>query len=109
LRPLGIDESEWNGWHLLPTGELCHEEASYPIDVEQFTHSAKALDMIMQIATKTWATDAVLAGLVRAIHDVVEPQATLCSFGSDKFLAKAKIMKRVRWIKRARKIKEMEK
>jgi hypothetical protein len=102
LPPRGLDESDWNGWHLLPGGELEHEEASYPIDVQQFTRSAKALDMIMQIATKTWATDAVLAGLVRAINDVVEPQATLCSFGSDKFLAKAKIMKRVRWIMRVR-------
>ena len=57
---------------------------SYEVDLEDCTTSAQALDWIMQVASKTWATDAVIAGLVRAIRDVLNPQSTLCSFGKER-------------------------
>jgi len=45
--------------------------------------SAAVLDMIMQIARKPWASDADVGHLVRAFRAIFDPQATLCSNGSD--------------------------
>lgn len=42
--------------------------------------SAETLDWICQVAGKRWADD-ILARLVRALDDVLRPQARLCSFG----------------------------
>jgi hypothetical protein len=56
----------------------------YEIDLETCTTSAQVLDWIMQVAGKTWATDTVLAGLVRAFDDLLYPQANLCSSGISK-------------------------
>jgi hypothetical protein len=33
-------------------------------------------------AGKTWADDAVIAGLIRALHAVLNPQARLCTAGT---------------------------
>ena len=57
---------------------------AYEIDLERCRTSAQVLDWIMQVASKIWATDAVIAGLVRALNDVLDPQATLCSFGQER-------------------------
>lgn len=79
--------AEWNKWQLnVNAPELYYTLPGgvYPIDLEQFTHSAEVLDTIMQVAGKTWATDACIAGLVHALNDILRPQANLCSFGKDK-------------------------
>lgn len=52
----------------------------YEIDLECCQTSAAMLDWIMQVANKAWATDSVIADLVRALNRILEPQATLCSF-----------------------------
>jgi hypothetical protein len=49
------------------------------------------LDWIIQVAEKTWADDATVAGLVRALDDVLHPQAHLCSMGASKTLDRRKI------------------
>ncbi len=65
--------------------------ADYEVDLELCLTSAEVLDLIMQIAGKTWGTDAVIAGLVRAIDDVLHPQANLCSMGMSKSLTRAEV------------------
>jgi hypothetical protein len=56
----------------------------YEVDLERSLTSAETLDWICQVARKGWADDETLAGLVRAIDDVLKPQDTLCSFGKSK-------------------------
>jgi hypothetical protein len=51
---------------------------------------AEALRPIsVQVAKKRWADERCVAGLVRAIDDLLRPQATLCSFGIDRLSAAA--------------------
>jgi hypothetical protein len=64
---------------------------TYPIDLERFTRSTEMLDMIMQVAGKSWATDKCLAGLVHALDHLLHPQAYLCSGGTDKRLTAGQI------------------
>lgn len=56
----------------------------YEVDLERSLTSAEALDWIFQVAGKGWADDATLAGLVRAIGDVLNPQGSLCGGGAPK-------------------------
>ena len=56
----------------------------YEVDLERCRTSAEVLDWIIQVSQKTWATDARLAGLVRALDEILNPQATLCSFGKER-------------------------
>ncbi|WP_345390935.1 hypothetical protein [Haloechinothrix salitolerans] len=58
---------------------LGHDD--YYVDLERCTTSAEVLDWIAQVAEKPWANDEVLAGLVRALNDVLAPQEHLCSRG----------------------------
>jgi hypothetical protein len=53
----------------------------YEIDLDRCTSSAEVLDWICQVAGKSWADDATIAGLVRALDDVLAPQQYLCGFG----------------------------
>ena len=100
---------QWGGWKLKKsTYELEYfpyakgetgAAYSYSVDLERCTTSAQMLDWIMQIAGKTWANDVCLAGLVRALDDVLAPQGTLCSFGKSKTLTEAAIRKHVKGTK----------
>jgi hypothetical protein len=91
--------SDWGGWRREGL-ELVYPAycggGVYPIDLERFTSSAEMLDIIMQVGKKDWATDACLAGLVRALNDLLQPQGTLCSCGADKTLTTAQIRKLVK-------------
>ena len=93
------DESRWNGWRL--EGDLCLVYPAYPgshvypIDLEGLTSSAEMLDMIIQVAGKNWATDECIAGLVHALHHILDPQANLCSGGQSKRLTPGRIRKLV--------------
>lgn len=74
----------WGPWLLNPrTFVLVTFVASYAyeVDLEDCTTPADVLDWIAQVAGKTWADDATTGGLVRALGDVLDPQANLCSDG----------------------------
>ena len=73
----------WGPW-VLDRKTLTITCEDYEIDPERIDTSGEMLDFIMQIARKSWATDEVLANLVRALNDIIEPQAYLCSGGSQK-------------------------
>jgi hypothetical protein len=51
----------------------------YEIDLELIWNSAALLDWIFQIRGKGWATSSVQRDLLNAFHDVLDPQASLCS------------------------------
>ena len=89
------DPSGWNGWEL-EAGHLNYPAylggGCYPIDLEDRAQSSgRMLDIIMQVANKGWATDACIAGLVRALNEIINPQAHLCSGGGNKRLTTEKI------------------
>lgn len=88
-----IPPSDWGSWHLDTTAWVLYSDPPHPyeVDLERCLTSAQMLDHIMQVAGKTWADDATIAGLVRALDDVLRPQASLCSFGAAKRLAKARV------------------
>ena len=56
----------------------------YYIDLAQCQTSAEMLDWIMQVAGKDWATDWVLASLVRDLNRLLIPQRTLCASGQER-------------------------
>jgi len=50
----------------------------YEVDLEGCITSAAVLDWIMQLTTKTWASNDIIADLIRALKDCLRPQANLC-------------------------------
>lgn len=84
----------WGGWQLNSRTYVLVTRSpgyAYELDLELCLTSAQTLDWICQVAGKTWATDAVLAGLIRALDDVLQPQGTLCSSGRAKRLTQAEV------------------
>jgi hypothetical protein len=87
----------WGPW-ALNKGTLALEHIEgrdYWIDLERCTTPAEVLDWIAKVAGKTWADDATVAGLARALNDVLRPQSTLCSFGRPRRLTVTQIRRRV--------------
>lgn len=82
---------QWGRWRLdTATLELLLEEqpgrCTYPVDLEGFTSSAPMLDMIFQVAKKTWATAEDVGDLIGALQNIFDPQARLCGSGRDRKL-----------------------
>jgi hypothetical protein len=94
--PIG---SGWGPWTLNPanyTLELGPDGCLYWVDLEDCDTAAQVLDWIAQVARKTWADDTTLAGLVRALNDVLNLQSSLCPSGQSKRMTNAQIRARVR-------------
>jgi hypothetical protein len=89
----------WGPWHLDRAQRTLWTDAGgyrYDIDLDSCTSSAQVLDWICQIAAKTWGGtearhNAITAGLVHALTDVLHPQANLCSDGYGKRLSRPQI------------------
>lgn len=89
-------ETWWGGWTLQKSNYTLqlhdmHGNWRYEIDLERCLSSAQVLDWIMQVSMKQWATPQVVAGLVRALDEVLYPQANLCSGGGSKLLTNARL------------------
>jgi len=91
------DLEDWGTWRVDPTNYtlVAGTWRTYYVDLERCLTSAEVLDWIMQVDGKRFATRDVLAGLVRALDWLLEPQATLCSFGGDKSLSREQLRERV--------------
>lgn len=93
---------DWGPWRLrLATAELIINpvpgaRGGYEVDLERCLTCADTLDWIFQVNAKVWATPAVMAGLLNALHDVLQPQSNLCSFGEPKVLTRAELLRMVR-------------
>lgn len=89
----------WGPWHLDRAQRALWTEAGgyrYEIDLGTCTSSAEVLDWICQINGKLWGDtqaghNAIVAGLVDALTEVLHPQANLCSDGRGKRLSKPQI------------------
>lgn len=64
-------------------------------DLLDCTSSAEVLDMISHFAHKSWATDEILAGLVRAVDDILQPQHHLCPSGQDRRITPSDIQRMI--------------
>jgi hypothetical protein len=91
--------SDWGPWRLNAETYVLEyfedDEYRYEVDLERCLDSAEVLDYVCQVAGKTWATHEVVAGLVTAITNVLDPQANLCSFGISKQITAASVRRRV--------------
>ena len=56
----------------------------YEIDLERMNSSGEVLDMIVQIASKTWATNEMIGELVKKLDNILNIQGNICTFGSNK-------------------------
>lgn len=88
-----VGSRSWGPWRLDRRTRVLYpvEPYRYEVDLDRCRTSAEVLDWICQVAGKGWADDATLAGLVRALDDVLYPQANLCSSGQSKTLTKTGI------------------
>lgn len=94
LRPTS---GSWGPWRLSDDRtELVHQHWDYPVDLTRMTSSAEALDWIMQVAGRSWQDDVSLAGFVRALNDLLAPQANLCSFGRDRRISRRRVQRLIR-------------
>jgi hypothetical protein len=89
----------WGPWKLDPDRFVLDRDPdslnSYPIDLLSCQDSDEVLDWICQVARQKWADDVTLAGLARALNDVLLPQATLCSVGEPKRLSQNQLRERI--------------
>lgn len=62
-----------------------HQPTGYEIDREECATCAGLLDWIFQIAGKNEETfpNESLGELIRLMDEIIQPQATMCSFGED--------------------------
>ncbi len=88
------DGQKWGPWHFRESSlvlELNFRRPGgsndwYEIHLADCCSSAEVLDWIMQIADKSWASDEIIANLIRALKDCLHPQSNLCGSGIDKVL-----------------------
>jgi hypothetical protein len=80
----------WAGWSL-DRAKYTLSCRGYEVDLEECTTSAEMLDWIMQVAGKSWATPEIVAGLVQAFADILDPQRHLCSGGASRLLTESRI------------------
>jgi len=75
----------WGNWVFDPNNlTLSHATEGYEIGLEEVHSSAAILDWIFQILGKQWADARTMHDLLRAIDDILRPQANYCSNEQDK-------------------------
>jgi hypothetical protein len=93
----GARRTEWGPWDIDRTACVLWTTAPgyrYEVDLEECTTSARTMDWIFQVAGKQWQDrDRIIAGLVTALGDVLNPQAHLCPSGQPRQLSRAAIRK----------------
>lgn len=74
---------KYGNWVLnLEYRTLDHERGVYRVPLQDMRSSSHILDWLFQIEAKTWATDADLGNLVRAMVDLFGRD--VCAAGKDK-------------------------
>lgn len=75
---------EGNPWRL-NLEELLLElaDGTYEVALDDCRTSAEVLDCIIHVSAKSWGREDVVAGLVRAIDLVLDPQTHLCGRGQE--------------------------
>lgn len=70
-------------WTHNATTRTIEHENTYQVDLDRCRTSAEVLDWIVQISHKSWADEACIGYLVRALDGVIKIQATICPSGVD--------------------------
>jgi len=88
-RPRAYHRQRWGRWQLDAWKHnlvFCADwgNYSYTVDLSRITSSAQMLDWIFQFKGRGDPQD--MADLLQAFHDILHPQANLCSSGADKRL-----------------------
>src|SRR6266850_8563237 len=60
------------------------DDSWYEIDLETLDTSARMLDLIFQITSKTWVSREDAGHLIEALRALLSLQANLCSFGYER-------------------------
>lgn len=81
----------WGNWtfdakRLTLTYEHVDSLGWWEVDLESMVTPARMLDAIFQFRQKIWATRRAVGDLIQAFYDLLDPQATLCSWGQAKTL-----------------------
>ena len=80
-----IRQTRWGNWVWRPDEQvLAFDPNGYEIDLDRCTTCAGLLDWIFQLNSKTWLTAADLQDMLKALEFILQPQATMCSYGEDK-------------------------
>jgi hypothetical protein len=80
-----VKSLRWGDWKYRRSNyTLTYEPWNYEIDLEGIKRSSQILDWVFQIQTKTWATPQVLADLLEALRELLDPQANYCPSGMDR-------------------------
>jgi hypothetical protein len=77
----------WGQWRLNRKNNTLEHTGGgggYWIDLDGMKTSAQCLDWIFQVYKKRWHTRDDAHALLDAIQDLINPQATLCSFGVER-------------------------
>ena len=69
------------------------DRVKYEVELDAFRNSAEILDSIAQITKKNWATPEIVFGFVVALDDLLDLQANVCSFGSDRTIDPLKVIR----------------
>lgn len=57
---------------------------AYEIDLEKLQTCAEIVDIICQVAEKSWGTPENVGNLACAINDLLQPQKKMCSWGTER-------------------------
>ena len=89
--------NRWGPWQLSNSGEALTLDRSGQqlendwIDLTRCTTPAEVLDTIFHAARHGEVDDATIAGMIRALDDLLDPMANLCSGGRPKTLSPRKL------------------
>ena len=83
--------------NLHDTSSTGTKRLAYYVDLEECATSAQVLDWIMHISEKTWATNNVLAGLVRDLRLYLGPEICFEAAQRERVNIKAIVRKRIPW------------
>ena len=104
---MDVAPERWGGWWLHASEPMLYlDDYRYGVELGTCTHSAEILDWVCQVAGKEFATDQVLAGLVRALDDILEPQERTCSMGVDRPARTADLLAHLRSQRQALRLEE---
>jgi hypothetical protein len=85
-----VQPTRFGSWTFLRSNlTLYHEGGHFEIDLERCETAGQVLDWIAHLQGKAWATPEILGEAVDALCRLLDPQTTLCSFGSSGRLAPA--------------------
>jgi hypothetical protein len=80
--------TRWGRWRLRKKTNVLllyvDRRVQYLVDLDQMKTSAQCLDWIFQASNKVWMTTEDRGNLIEAIQELIDPQATLCSWGIER-------------------------